>query len=187
MNAILAKLGIIAAVFAIGALAGWTIQDWHIESQRNAALVKQIDAERAEVKRLNQLSFEVGQELGKQAAARADAARKAKATIDYWRKKGTINVQCPGSEGAQAVSNDAVRFDADFVGVWNRGLCLALSEGARAGCTAAGGPVGGSAATGPITPADLADNQQENARRWGQCLDQVRGWKAWAEGRGLKP
>lgn len=187
MNAILAKLGIIAVVFAVGALAGWTMQDWHTESQRNAALVQQITDERAEVKRLNKIAFDVGQELGHQATARGEESRKARIEIDHWKRKGMVHVQCPGSEAPQAVADDAVRFDADFVGLWNRGLCLSLSAGPRADCLAAGGPVGGSAATDPVTPAILVDNQRENAERWGKCRDIASGWQAWAERQGLKP
>lgn len=37
------------------------------------------------------------------------------------------------------------------------------------------------------TPDELLDNVKENARRWGEARDQVRGWQQWAAGRGLKP
>lgn len=176
-----------AVLLAVGAFTGALVQEWRFNAGEKARLERVIKAERAEVTRLNEIAYEVGQTLGLEAQGRLEAERLHRAEINKWKRKGTVHVQCPNAPEPVAVPESAVSFGSDFVGLWNRGLCLALSGAEREACTAAGVDGAGTEADSPVTPGRLLGNVGENAIRWGECLDRLAGWQAWARKVGLKP
>lgn len=187
MKEILARIGIVAVLFAVGLGGGWYAHGVYATAQANDDLVQQIRDERAEVKRLNKLSFDIGQALGAEVRARKRDELRHRAEINDWKAKGAVYVQCPGADAAQPIPDAGVRFDAGYIDTWNRGLCLILPQAERDSCRAAGGPVAGSGDTGPVTPSVLADKQSELTSGWGGCEDILRAVRTWAEGAGLKP
>lgn len=185
MNIVLARIGMAAVLVLVGMVAGAVVQEWRFNSGEKARLEKVIKAERAEVTRLSEIAFDVGQALGAETNARLDAADQHRGELDKWKRKGVVHVQCPNTPKPVAVPESAVSFDADYVRLWNGGLCLAVAGGERAACAASGVDDAGEEAEAPVTPGRLLGNVGENAVRWGECLDRLAGWQAWARKVGL--
>lgn len=185
INDIFVRLGMAAALFFLGVLAGAVVQEWRFNASEKARLEKTIKAERQEITRLTEIAYEVGQALGREAQDRLDADRLHRAEIKRWKRKGVVHVQCPNISEPVEVSESAVSFGADFADLWNGGLCLAVRGSERAACAVAGTDAAGAEAGSPVTPGDLLGNIRENAIRWGECLDRLEGWQGWARKVGL--
>jgi hypothetical protein len=185
MNIVLARLGMAAVIFATGALSGAVVQEWRFNAGERSRLESVIKAVRAEVARLNDIAYEVGQALGREAQGRLEAGRLHQMEIEKWKRKGTVHVQCPNTPEPVAVPESAVSFGGDYLDLWNGSLCLAVTGDERAACAAAGVDGAGAEADSPVTPGRLLGNVGENAIRWGECLDRLAGWQRWARDVGL--
>lgn len=185
MNIMLARIGMAAVLFCMGIVAGAVIQEWRFNAGEKSRLEKIIRDERAEVARLNEIAYEVGQALGREVQGRLEAGRLHRVEIEKWKRKGVVHVQCPNAPEPVEVPEYAVSFGADFADLWNGGLCLAVRGSERAACAVAGTDAAGAEAGSPVTPSDLLGNIRENAIRWGECFDRLEGWQGWARKVGL--
>ncbi|MRR49376.1 MAG: hypothetical protein EG825_00435 [Rhodocyclaceae bacterium] len=185
MNETLSKIGLIAIVLLVGFLAGVKVQDWRFNAKEKAVLEKKIKAEREEVSRLNKLAMDIGLAMAKDTRARMDEQKKHKAEIEDWKKKGAVYVEC--GSGIKTVNEAAIGFGADYISLWNGGLCLAMSGDERQACYSIGANDSSGGANTFITPSKLITNIEDNAYRWGECRNKILHWQRIAKESGLTP
>lgn len=178
MRDLLARIGLVALVFLAGLLAGLKLQAWRVDARDKAAIERELSAERLEGKRLAGIAYDIGQALGHETQARAAADRRHRAEINSWRKKGVVHVACESGQPATPVAESEVGFGSDFIGAWDRGLCLALPTAEREACRARG--TEGAVTGAGVSPAELLANSHDNALALGACLDRHRAWQDWA-------
>lgn len=165
------KIAAIAVAMILAAVAGaWAagkVVNAHWQEKEN----KRVEAEQAEYTRLGKIAQDLGLALAAETRKRQDDAREWRRKFDDWRNQhdGTVQVDCPAA-GLRLVVPDAVHFGADYVDLWNAGLCLGVPA-ASAACRTDAAPGG----TGPVTPASLLANVADNAESCAADRARLRG------------
>ena len=170
------RLLLIAGIFVAGLLAGWKVTSDHYEARKFRALQKEMQALHEQIKDERRINAGLTNQLSAERTGRqTDRATFERKIRDV--KPQLVSVECPRTAEPRPADAavPAVRFTADFVGLWNDGLGIGATAAERAGRTD-----GAPAASGLPDARDLLENLGRNAERWAECRSTVRGWQAWA-------
>lgn len=129
------RLGALVAAIVGAGVAGWTVRGWKEDAAR-------LDDERAAVENMRRIAGIYGQALDEANAARdTDRQQAAADRQDFDRRLRNATrpqskplVVCGPGLRADGLADHrpAVRFDPDFVRLWNDGLAIGLPAALRA-------------------------------------------------------